>query len=616
MFEDIVLPDFTADMFFLYLLPPIILEASWSLYNTNFFNNLRAILLLAVVGTVANFLLIGSLLVAVISTNLITTEITVTQTFLFASLISAVDPVAVLSIFTEVGVNPHLYFLVFGESLLNDGVAVVLYKMMTVFVNKDHEKLAVTVEDVALGCVSFLTIALGGLSVGIVCGLLTALVTRFTPGVRIIEPLALFCGGYLAYITAELFHWSGIISLIGCGLVQAHYAFRNISAESRTTANYFIKMLSSTSDCVIFLYLGIAWFDNQHVWDTGFVLFSVLFTLIVRFIVTYSLAILINWLRGNIHPITLREMFVMAFGGLRGAVAFSLVITINKEQVGQDTFDMLVTTTLVVIMQTVFLQGATIKWIVNKLEIEKEEDTGCCLMVETNNKLFDHIMLGVETISGKCGQYYYQDAFARLDEKYLQKIFCSDEAEHDMLSLLSSVGSLNDHYLNLYGPSLVTAQQLSSTNGYINPLCSTEETGKDKVIEISKEESKLQYRDSLKKALNYDPVARLNSVVDRSLVRPEDHDLSHHLHRRRQSAHRIRRRIFSDEKTTLEREIDPRRTASVRGWNPRREGSEEGGDEVDTIKRIHQEFRRRKTTVRRNKSRINEEETPENTTGL
>ena len=615
MFKDIVLPDFTADMFFLYLLPPIILEASWSLYNTNFFNNLRAILLLAVLGTVANFLLIGSLLVAVVSTNLITTEITVSQTFLFASLISAVDPVAVLSIFTEVGVNPHLYFLVFGESLLNDGVAVVLYKTMTVFVNKEHEDLAVTVGDVCLASASFLTIALGGLSVGIVWGLLTALVTRFTPGVRIIEPLALFCGGYLAYITAELFHWSGIISLIGCGLVQAHYAFRNISAESRTTANYFIKMLSSTSDCIIFLYLGIAWFNNQHVWDTGFVLFSVVFTLIVRFVVTYNLALLINWLRGNIHPITLREMFVMAFGGLRGAVAFSLVITINKEQVGRDTFDMLVTTTLVIIMQTVFLQGGTIKWIVNKLKIEKDEDTGSCLMVETNNKLFDHIMLGVETISGKCGQYYYQDVFARLDEKYLQKIFCSADAEHDMLSLLSSVGSLNDHFLNLYGPSLVTAQELNSSSGYVNPLCSPEKAGQDKVIEISSEESKLQYRSSLKKALSYDPVVKLNAVVDRSLVRVEEHDLGHHLHRRRQSAHRMRRRIFSDEKNTAERVIDPRRTSSVRGWRPRSEESEETADEVDTIKRIHQEFRRRKTMSRRNKSIINEEENQE-TTGL
>ena len=244
--------------------------------------------------------------------------------------------------------------------------------------------------------------------------------------------------------------------------------------------------------------------------------------------------------------------------------------------------------------------------IVNKLQIEKEEDTGGCLMVETNNKLFDHIMLGIETISGKCGQYYYQDVIARLDEKYLQKIFCSDDAEHDMLSLLSSVGSLNDHFLNLYGPSLVTAQDLKSNTGYVNPLCSEEKTGQDKVIEISKEESKLQFRNSLKKALNYDPVVRLNAVVDRSLVRVEDHDLSRQLHKRRQSAHRIRRRIFSDEKNTLEREIDPRRTSSVRGWSPRGAETEENSDEVDTIKRIHQEFRRRKTATMRNKSRTKE----------
>ena len=470
--EERVLPDFTSDIFFFYLLPPIILEASWSLYNKNFFSNIRAILLLAVVGTVLNFLLIGCLMVGVVSAGLTSTTITPVQTFLFASLISAVDPVAVLSVFTEVRVNPHLYFLVFGESLLNDGVAVVLYRMMKTFTSMEHHGLSVTAADVGLGCLSFLTIALGGLAIGVVFGLLTSLVTRFTQEVRIIEPLALFCGGYLAYISAELVGWSGIISLIGCGLTQAHYAFRNISTESRTTVNYFIKMLSSTSDCIIFLYLGIAWFSNKHVWDTGFVLWTVFFTLIVRFLITYILSMVINWLRRSIHPITTSEMFVMAYGGLRGAVGFSLVITIDKGQVGEETFHIFVTTVLVIVVQTVFLQGGTIKWLVNKLKIEKESDKAS-LMVETNNRLFDHIMSGIESVSGKCGQYYYQDVFMRLDETYLKKIFCAPEAEteRDMLSLLSSLPSLTDHYLNLYCPELVSAQELQRSNsGYDNPF--------------------------------------------------------------------------------------------------------------------------------------------------
>ena len=125
------------------------------------------------------------------------------------------DPVAVLSIFAEVGVNPDLYFLVFGESILNDGVAVVLYNMMSVFAGMEARGGDVTSTQILLGFGSFFTVAFGGLAIGLIYGFLTALITRLTSGVRIIEPLALLGGAYMSYITAELFHWSGIISLIG-----------------------------------------------------------------------------------------------------------------------------------------------------------------------------------------------------------------------------------------------------------------------------------------------------------------------------------------------------------------------------------------------------------------
>ena len=68
----------------------------------------------------------------------------------------------------------------------------------------------------------------------------------------------MFGMAYLSYTFAEVFHFSGIVSIIGCGLVQAHYAFKNISKKSYTTVKYFTKTISSTSDCIIFLFLGIA----------------------------------------------------------------------------------------------------------------------------------------------------------------------------------------------------------------------------------------------------------------------------------------------------------------------------------------------------------------------
>ena len=159
-----------------------------------------------------------------------------------------------------------------------------------------------------------------------------------------IEPLIIFATAYLSYMLAECIHWSGIISLIGCGIVQAHYAFKNISPESLTTVNYFIKMLSSVSDCIIFLYLGMAFFE-KHVWNTAFVCWTLFIITVVRFISIYGLAFFVNLLRKNIHPICMKEQFIMAYGGLRGAVGFSLVSMINQKDV--PAAQMFMTTTLV-----------------------------------------------------------------------------------------------------------------------------------------------------------------------------------------------------------------------------------------------------------------------------
>lgn len=123
----------TPTTFFFYMLPPIILDAGYFMPNRLFFDNLGTILLMAVIGTIFNVSFIGLGLWGLSKANIFGKAIPILHLFLFSSLISAVDPVAVLAVFEEIHVNEVLYIVVFGESLLNDAVTVVLYHMFEAY---------------------------------------------------------------------------------------------------------------------------------------------------------------------------------------------------------------------------------------------------------------------------------------------------------------------------------------------------------------------------------------------------------------------------------------------------------------------------------------------------
>ena len=128
-----------ADVFFIYLLPPIIFDAGYFMPVRSFFDNLGTILLLAFVNTCISAGLIAASLYGISLLGWFGRTISILDCFIFSSLISAVDPVAVLSVFEEVHVNQMLYIIVFGESLLNDGVTVVSILTIT-----NHKKIPYT----------------------------------------------------------------------------------------------------------------------------------------------------------------------------------------------------------------------------------------------------------------------------------------------------------------------------------------------------------------------------------------------------------------------------------------------------------------------------------------
>lgn len=135
-------PVLGTELFFLCLLPPIILDAGYFLPIRPFIENLGTILMFAVVGTLWNSFFIGSILFGVCqieSTNL--KVVTLLPSLLFGAVISAVDPVAVLAVFEEIHINELLHILVFGESLLNDAVTVVRSKASLFYCSFIHIEL-------------------------------------------------------------------------------------------------------------------------------------------------------------------------------------------------------------------------------------------------------------------------------------------------------------------------------------------------------------------------------------------------------------------------------------------------------------------------------------------
>uniref|UniRef100_A0A3Q2W7H6 Sodium/hydrogen exchanger n=1 Tax=Haplochromis burtoni TaxID=8153 RepID=A0A3Q2W7H6_HAPBU len=406
-------------LFFLFLLPTIVGDAGYFMPARLFFDNLGAILTYAVVGTLWNAFCTGFSLYAAKLLGFIDEHVQAEMLdfLLFGALISAVDPVAVLAVFEEVHVNETLFIIVFGESLVNDAVTVVLYKVYISFVEVGAEN--VQTADYFKGVASFLIVSIGGTMVGLIFAVILGFITRFTKKVRIIEPLLVFLMVYLAYLTAELFSLSAILSMTFCGIGANKYVEANISQKSRTTVKYTMKTLASIAETIIFIFLGISAVDkSKWAWDTGLVSCTLVFILIFRAVGVVGQTWVLN--RFRLVPLEKIDQVVMSYGGLRGAVAFALVVLLDGEQVKAK--DYFVATTIVVVFFTVMFQGLTIKPLVKWLKVPRATNRKPTINEEIHERAFDHILTAVEDIAGLQGYHHWRDKWEQFDKNYLSKL--------------------------------------------------------------------------------------------------------------------------------------------------------------------------------------------------
>ncbi|XP_077447476.1 sodium/hydrogen exchanger 3.1 isoform X3 [Stigmatopora argus] len=414
----------TPTVFFFYLLPQVILDAGYFMPNKLFFSNLGTILVYAIIGTCWNAASVGLSLWGCHKGGAMgDLDIGLLQYLLFGSLIAAVDPVAVLAVFEQVHVNEVLFILVFGESLLNDGVTVVLFNVFDSFVSLGGSQ--IDAAEIIKGIISFFVVAFGGSLLGMVFGLLLSLLTRCTKNIQIIEAGFIFVLGYLSYLTAEMLSLSAILAIVFCGVSCQKYINANMDEKSVTTVRYAMKVLANGSETIIFVFLGISAVDKElWVWNTGFILLTLLFIFVYRFIGVFLLTWIMNKFR--LVPLEFIDQIIMSYGGLRGAVAYGLAVMLDQSKIKEK--NLMVSTTLIVVYFTVILQGITMKPLVTWLKVKRAAVCDVALIEKVQSKVFDHMLVAIEDISGQIGHNYMRDKWSHFEEKYMSQVFMKPSA--------------------------------------------------------------------------------------------------------------------------------------------------------------------------------------------
>lgn len=418
----------TPNLFFCFLLPPIVLDASYNLSNRTFADYLVSIIGYAFLGTLINFFIIGPLMYGLDVAGAMEPElpaIPLSNYLLFAALIVAVDPVAVLAIFQEIGVNLGLYYTVFGESLLNDAVTIVLYEIMKEFASAT----SVSLREVGFGIASFFTISLGGMGTGLIMGIVSCILTRWESHLAsiLLILLALF-----SYFITNCVGWSGIIGMICCGLMQSGYAFHNISLKSATTLQEIVAQTAEISEALIFFLLGFQIVATKLQWSSGFCLWALVVCTLARAISVIFLSQTVYCLKINNMRVSFREQIIMIYGGLRGAVASSLALLLKDlSKVDEKIKEIIITCTFFIIVVTVGFQGLTMKPLVKLIRVKLEQRQTLSIVNDLTCRVIDHALAGMESILGAVGRNRFREFIERMDNKFIRPILQSNPERHD-----------------------------------------------------------------------------------------------------------------------------------------------------------------------------------------
>mmetsp|Transcript_73589 Transcript_73589/g.215898 ORF Transcript_73589/g.215898 Transcript_73589/m.215898 type:complete len:627 (+) Transcript_73589:18-1898(+) len=341
----------------LFLLPIIIFQSGWALNHYNFLSQLEYIGIFAVFGTLISFFFIG-LVGYWLGQHGYFVVSGLRENLAFAALISAVDPVATLSTFSKLGLDatqPLLHTMIFGESVINDAVAIVLFHT----INSSWEDLTVVhcIQDIAV-------LLFGSAGFGILLASVLVWFLRIArlPGDTIPETLYIVCSAWLIFAAAEGAGLSGIIANLVAGSIFRGYGAMHLEEKGLHRTDEFLEVSAHLMDSLVFILCGASTALINSYRGLTYAIFGFVLCLLGRALSTSSCAVVSNSIKHYMqepqsHFITFNHQCMMWHAGLRGGIALLLALELDASWCHHKAT--LINATFIIICATLVLLGST-----------------------------------------------------------------------------------------------------------------------------------------------------------------------------------------------------------------------------------------------------------------
>ncbi|NEO26009.1 MAG: sodium:proton antiporter [Kamptonema sp. SIO4C4] len=350
-FVNVRLVNLSPELILEIFLPPLLFEAAWNIRWRDLKDSLIPVGFFAIIGVI-----ISIMGVAFPVSQL--TGLSLPIALLLGASLAATDPVSVVALFRELGAGKRLTILMEGESLFNDGVAVVAFLLLV---------------GIPLGVEEFSvpdTIARFGLFVGIGIGIgclvgygISYLTQRFD--YPLVEQSLTLVSAYGTYLIVEELGGSGVIGVVTVGLILGNFGSRiGMSPRTRLIVSEFWEFLAFFVNSIVFLLIGdqINFFSLSN--NLDLILVAIAFVVLTRAVVIFGLGIISNQVSSR--QINWRELTILWWGGLRGGVSIALALSVPVVLDGRQE---IIDAVFGVVLFTLLVQGLTTRFFLQRLDL-------------------------------------------------------------------------------------------------------------------------------------------------------------------------------------------------------------------------------------------------------